>query len=96
MKHWSLFAYDIRDEKRLQRVRRCLENEALYCQHSVYLACLPEEKKQRLIQAVRACMKSEDDLRVYPLRHPADVWQWGKSQALQSSEPGFFKRLIQF
>ncbi|MEJ2682470.1 MAG: CRISPR-associated endonuclease Cas2 [Gammaproteobacteria bacterium] len=96
MKQWSLFAYDIRNEKRLQRVRRCLEREAMYCQHSVYLACLSAPEKQRLLQRLHERMKSEDDLRVYPVRHPREVWQWGNSQAVQSNEPGFFKRIIQF
>jgi CRISPR-associated protein Cas2 len=81
---WYIVSYDIRDQKRLQRLHYHLKKEALALQKSVFLV-----KSQRL-HKVKAIIKqyskgSIDDVRLYPITHPNAIWAAGQqAKALTS------------
>lgn len=63
-----LFAYDIAEPKRLNRIAKILESIGERVQDSVFEAYLTEEEVQRLLKKVRKIMKEEEDsLRIYVL-----------------------------
>lgn len=64
----SLICYDIRDKKRLARVHRRLQKDALPLQYSVFLFIGTELMLKRCLHDLEKLIKpSEDDLRCYHL-----------------------------
>lgn len=77
---WYLLAYDIRDPKRLQRVHYYLRKRALAAQQSVFFLYVTDAELKRALDAVAARIdRHRDDVRAYPISHPADVWLAGPS-----------------
>jgi len=77
---WYLLAYDIRDPKRLQRVHYYLRKRALAAQQSVFfLHATDAELNQTLDEIAQRIHRHQDDVRAYPISHPADVWLTGQS-----------------
>lgn len=77
---WYLLAYDIRDPKRLQRVHYYLRKRALAAQQSVFFLHVTDAELERMLDAVAARTdRHRDDVRAYPISHPADVWLAGHS-----------------
>jgi len=70
-----LLCYDIADEKRLLKVHRCLKQQGLPIQYSVFTVELKRPALQRLLAQLNALINlAEDDVRCYTLpKRP--VWQ---------------------
>jgi len=63
-----VIAYDIADPRRLARVHRCLRDEGLPLQYSVFNVCLTQRQLRALLIELEALIEPrEDDIRVYPL-----------------------------
>jgi len=74
-KGWYLLAYDITDPKRLRRIQRVTAAKALFLQRSVYLFKGTGKRLHDLIAEARPLLDIDlDDLRVYALSGPADLW----------------------
>lgn len=77
---WYLLAYDIRDARRLQRVHYYLRKRALAAQQSVFfLHATDAELQQTLDGVAQRIHRHRDDVRAYPISHPAEVWLAGQS-----------------
>lgn len=77
---WYLLAYDIRDPRRLQRVHYYLRKRALAAQQSVFFAHATEDELKEMLDGVAKRMhRHQDDVRAYPISHPAEVWLSGQS-----------------
>lgn len=65
---WFIIAYDVRDRKRLQRLYKCVRQEAYALHESVFLfrgtAVQLKAFEAKMKQRIR---KNEDDLRIYPV-----------------------------
>lgn len=88
-KRWYLVCYDIRDNRRLQRVHRCLRRRALAMQYSVFLLQCRDEQLTELREALRRLADPrEDDIRIYPVRAPGTLWMSGRQgEALAALYP---------
>lgn len=85
MKQWYLLAYDVRDPKRLSRLHYALKKKALPMQESVFLVHADAAKLKAILAIVKDRTHTrEDDVRIYPLRHPNDMWMAGCQQATMS------------
>ena len=60
-----IIAYDIVDEKRLQKIARYLEKEALRIQYSIYYIKAKKEILKAIIDNLIELMDEEDDIRIY-------------------------------
>jgi len=73
-KRWHLLCYDIRCDRRLQRVHRVVSGAALAVQRSVYLFYGSDVAFSRLVASVESRIAPEDDVRFYPIPHPRQIW----------------------
>jgi CRISPR-associated endonuclease Cas2 len=71
---WYLFCYDIRENRRLQRIQRVTAKRAYYLQRSVYLYNGGGAELLKLADKVAELMQDDDDLRIYALGDPRDIW----------------------
>ncbi len=102
MSHWYLIAYDIRDPKRLQRLHRYLSRRSTALQHSLYLYSEREQSIDELLGEMQQYLREhEDDLRLYPIHGPADIWAGGgQSRAFDGvypagkEKPGLLKKIV--
>ncbi len=79
-RNWYLLAYDIRDPKRLRRVHYYLRKQGLAAQQSVFFLHVTDaELKQTLEGVAKRIHRHRDDVRAYPISHPAEVWLTGQS-----------------
>lgn len=77
---WYLLAYDIRDPQRLRRVHYYLRKRALAAQQSVFFLHVTDAELQRTLDEVaKRIHRHRDDVRAYPISHPAEVWLAGQS-----------------
>lgn len=77
---WYLLAYDIRDPKRLQRVHYYLRKRGLAAQQSVFFLHVTDAELQQTLDGVaQRIHRHLDDVRAYPISHPAEVWLTGQS-----------------
>ncbi|MBI4753848.1 MAG: CRISPR-associated endonuclease Cas2 [Betaproteobacteria bacterium] len=75
---WYLLAYDITCPRRLYRVHRHLRKHATPVQKSVHFVSTTERGLDRLLKELDEFMhKRHDDLRVWPISHPGDLWYAG-------------------
>jgi len=70
---WRLIAYDIRDRRRLQRLRYRLQREATYLQKSVALVKLNDAQLDGLLKRLSPLLAADDDFRVYRLASLSDI-----------------------
>lgn len=81
---WYLVAYDIADNRRLQRIHRYLKKYGVAAQKSVFFVQGSEDRVNRLLDEVAEMMVlKEDDLRAYPILHPSKVWSSGTNPMAQ-------------
>lgn len=79
-KSWYLLAYDVRDPKRLQRVHYYLRKRALAAQQSVFFIHATDAELSATLDGVADRIhRRQDDVRAYPIAHPAEVWLSGPS-----------------
>ena len=79
MKTWYIIAYDIRQPKRLRRLHYYLKKRAIALQNSVFLIRADRDYLQRLEGDLKGLANTQqDDLRIYPVRHPDTIWTAGK------------------
>lgn len=72
---WYLLAYDVREERRLQRIQSRTARMCTYLQRSVYLYHGEGSGLARLLEEVRGELKHHvDDMRLYALSGPRDLW----------------------
>jgi CRISPR-associated protein Cas2 len=72
---WYLVAYDIREPDRLRRVHRAIARGALHLQRSVYLYQGSGPGILKILDAIREEIDPKvDDVRLYSLAHPRDIW----------------------
>ena len=85
---WFLLAYDIRCPKRLQRVQRMVAREGYGLQQSVYLVRSSRWQLRRLLKRLEGALDpNEDDVRAYPVTHPAQLWCGGTMVAVAHATP---------
>jgi CRISPR-associated endonuclease Cas2 len=99
---WYLFCYDIRENRRLQKIQRATAKQAYSLQRSVYLFQGNGAILKKLITQVSDLMKDDDDLRIYVLASPSDIWflthdapplpQFQKQQA--AKKEGLWQKLL--
>lgn len=68
MKSVYLIAYDIKDDRRLNRVHRYLKGRGIHLQKSVFYCLLSQEEIRKIRQGISELIEErEDDVRIYPL-----------------------------
>ena len=83
-KHWHLVAYDIRCPRRLRRVQKLVARNGQGLQQSVYMVRANPRELGRLLDEIAGEMDPDhDDLRAYPVPHPAQLW-CGGAMALEA------------
>jgi CRISPR-associated protein Cas2 len=81
-KQWYVLAYDVRDPKRLRKVHYYLSKEAFSLQNSVFLVHVDQSGLKTLLDEVKSRVVNHiDDIRIYPIIHPEDLWAAGKQAA---------------
>lgn len=76
---WYLLAYDIREPGRLRRVHYYLRSRGLAAQESVFFLHASEAELTGLLDELAGLIqRREDDIRAYPIQHPAEVWLTGQ------------------
>lgn len=80
---WYMVAYDIRDQKRLQRVHRYLQQEGIRFQYSLYLISNEGNRLKRIKRELQQLISKQDDIRFYPILSRGDLWQWGRCSQVQ-------------
>lgn len=74
-----LVCYDIKNNRRLQRIHRFLKNQGITLQYSVFLLYLKASECEALVEQLRLLIdESCDDVRVYTLPAQPDWKTWGK------------------
>src|SRR5690554_6475106 len=66
-KRWYIFAYDIRDPKRLRQVAKRMEGSGMRLQYSIFRCRLTPRQLERLRWELSRVMDEEDDLMLVPL-----------------------------
>lgn len=83
MKRVYLVSYDIRDEKRLQRVHNYMKNKGVHLQKSVFYCLLGTEEllkiKKELCEIIN---DKEDDIRMYPLLADFETISMGQGEKI--------------
>lgn len=78
IRNW-LIAYDIADQRRLQRVHRALCRQAVPVQYSVFVArCSAARLGAIRASVARLIAKLDDDVRFYPVPEPAHLFVYGQ------------------
>ena len=78
---WYVLAYDVRDPKRLRRTHAHVKKHGISLQKSVFLVHADPEALARLKTGVLERVdKNEDDVRLYPVRHPGALWAAGRQE----------------
>jgi len=63
-----LISYDIKDDKRLRKIAKYLENRALRIQFSIYILENPKKNEFKdMILKLKELMEDEDDIRIYKI-----------------------------
>ncbi len=76
--HWRLFAYDIRCPRRLSRVHRFLLKHGIAVQKSVFVIKYSQARLEALLTEMAPLIDAKlDDIRVYPIQHPSQLWLAG-------------------
>lgn len=82
---WYLIAYDIAHPRRLQRLHRALQAEAIAIQRSVFLIAGTVADVDRLLDRLSTLIDpEEDDLRAYPVDAP-DMLRYAGPGVLQGA-----------
>lgn len=88
MKQWHILTYDVRDNKRLQRLHRHLKKHGLALQRSVFLLHVTAAQLADILHSVRAIVVLRDDsVHLYPVASTANIWA-GSQQSMVA--PGFY------
>jgi len=66
-KSWFLFAYDVRDDRRLRKVAKTLEGAGTRLQYSVFRSFLSKTEMERLRWQLTELMDPVDSLLILPL-----------------------------
>jgi CRISPR-associated protein Cas2 len=83
-KHWHILAYDVRHPRRLRRVHRRLCKSGMPLQESVFLVSATALELRNLLDDINAFLDTAvDDVRTYPVTHPAGLWMSGVPSHLQ-------------
>jgi len=84
-----LICYDIRENRRLQRIQRLTAKLTVYLQRSVYLYRGQGQGLLDFFTKVRAEMEEGDDLRIYNMSHVRDMWflSYEKSVVQEVGQP---------
>ncbi len=87
--HWHLICYDITSPRRIQKVHKFLKKQGgLPLQKSVFAWHGDDYRLEKLIRKLERLIKaSEDDLRIYPIRHLQAIDLWGKSARALANPP---------
>jgi len=68
MKSVYLIAYDIKDDRRLNRVHRYLKGRGIHLQKSVFYCLLSEMDIKKVKRGLAELIEEkEDDVRIYPI-----------------------------
>ena len=77
-KNWYLLSYDISHEKRLKKFHYRIKKQALALQKSVFLIEADAKEVEQLLTLVQQYTHTlEDDVRLYPIKHPRAIWSAG-------------------
>jgi len=85
---WHLLSYDVAGDRRRARLYRYLKGEALAIQRSVFLLHGDAATVRRVLQHAAGLIDARrDDLRVYPVVHPARLWVHGHTRSPLPGQP---------
>ena len=88
-----MIAYDIANQKRLQKIHRRLKKKGIAVQKSVFFTRGTENDINELLDYIGMFMKySEDDLRAYPIINPTSIWTNGTNPIAQGTTLTFTTR----
>ena len=74
-----LVCYDIRDDRRLRRVHRCMREWGLPLQYSVFYCYLSDRQRQQLTWELRGLIDERvDDVRIYSIQCAATIYFQGR------------------
>lgn len=85
-----IIAYDITDTRRLVRVHRRLQREALFVQRSVAVAEMTQPALAILLKALATLLADGDDLRAYRLPQDGNLQTLGNA-----TSPGLMGNLVE-
>ena len=84
-KSWYLLAYDVREPRRLRRLHYLLCKHATALQYSLFLLEKKKSDVPELLENIRKLVnEKEDDVRLYPIKRPAEIWVSGKQSEAMS------------
>ncbi|MEW6525967.1 MAG: CRISPR-associated endonuclease Cas2 [Spirochaetota bacterium] len=89
METW-LVIYDIRDEKRLRRIAKIMEQYGVRVQKSVFEAMCSQETIARMRKEAKTILEKEDSLIIIPLC--ARCWQKKKQYGVTTQGIGEYKQ----
>ena len=79
VKQWYILSYDIHHPVRLRRFHYRISKEAVALQKSVYLIEADDKQLREVERIVADCVhRHKDDVRLYPIHHPRDLWGAGR------------------
>ena len=80
-RYWYVLAYDVRNPKRLQRTHALIKKNGVALQKSVFLIRANHDELASLKKGVlERVNRKEDDVRIYPIRHPGVLWAGGRQE----------------
>lgn len=83
MKAIYLISYDVKDDRRLQRIHRYLKGKGIHLQKSVFYCVFNKEDLKKTISGLSSLMDpNEDDIRFYPVLVDFEVISLGQGEKL--------------
>ena len=78
-KQWVIIAYDVRDPRRLRQVHYFLKKQATALQKSVFMLSATQKQITGVLSGIKSRVDGRvDDVRLYPIRYPGDIWSAGQ------------------
>ncbi|MCX7770463.1 MAG: CRISPR-associated endonuclease Cas2 [Proteobacteria bacterium] len=92
MKAKYLICYDIRDEKRLNKIYKFLRGSSLHIQYSVFYGILDWDELNVIKSKLKELIDEyEDDIRIYPLPSEPKVIVMGQGDRIPEGVNVFLK-----
>ena len=88
-KHWHIFSYDIRDQKRWRRVYRTLNGYGERLQYSVFRCNLTNTQMEAVRHELEMILDDADDLLIIRLAPRSKVFERAGKQVWEDTPPPF-------
>lgn len=85
LKYMVLVIYDVSDNKRRNRLVKCLEQYAVRVQKSAFQGCLTKAQCKKLSKQIQRFIDAKtDSLRIYTDSMEMNIQAWGKRTPLEN------------